>query len=142
MLYFFKYVFEFSSQKRLKLLPWLSSLLDLSWIVKAIISSEALIELFKSWSDWKSVLITKQKCLGSCRYNNQEEEYILQRWFATSSHAEGPRWTCFMTSHAAAFYTKRNLNATQESNTEKVPYSFGLIGILYFYSDCANYSYT
>ena len=40
--------FEFSSQKRLKLLPWLLSLLDLSWIVKAIISSEALIELFKS----------------------------------------------------------------------------------------------
>ena len=47
-----------------------------------------------------------------------------------------------MTSHTAAFYTKRNLNATQESNTEKVPFSYGLIGIRYFYSDCANYSYT
>ena len=66
--------FEFSSQKRLKRrlfrdfqIPWLLSLWNFSWIVMAIISSdESLVELFKSGSDWKSVLITKHKCLGSC----------------------------------------------------------------------------
>ena len=66
--------FEFSSQKQLKMrhfrdfqIPWLLSLWNFSWIVMAIISSdESLVELFKSGSDWKSVLITKHKCLGSC----------------------------------------------------------------------------
>ena len=43
-------------------IPWLLSLCDSSWIVMTINSS---------------VLITNHECLGSCCYDNQQEEYVL-----------------------------------------------------------------